>query len=81
MAANQLIYGTLLEAQPMAKPLYTHQINNTNIDDLYSNHIFNWLLNMAIAHTRDQSLIMDIYRLQTSCLHLSALKRENVQLD
>jgi hypothetical protein len=55
------IYGNFLQSFPMPKlPFKTHT-NDKALEELYTNHPFNWLLNLALYYIGDVGVIADVH--------------------
>jgi hypothetical protein len=60
-------------------PFKSH-INDEALETLYTNHPFNWTLNLALYHLGDAGILADVYRYRTSYLKLKHLRDENAHI-
>jgi hypothetical protein len=52
-------------------------IDDDNLEPLYTNHLFNWTLNLALYHMGDAGILADVHRYRSSYQKLKHLQSEN----
>ena len=55
-------------------------IDDTDLEELYLDHPFNWAINIAIFRLGDPGVMADVYRFRASYAKLKALKMENARI-
>jgi hypothetical protein len=74
------VYGEHLKAFPMQQlPFETH-IDDNNLEPLYTNHPFNWTLNLALYHMSDAGILADVHQYRSFYQKLKHLWSKNAQI-
>ena len=55
-------------------------VDDTDLEELYLDHPFNWAVNVAIFRLGDAGVMADVYRYRASYAKLKALKMENERI-
>ena len=55
-------------------------IDDSNLEELYLDHLFNWAINIAIFWMRDPRVMANVYHFRASYKKLKALKRKNERI-
>ena len=55
-------------------------IDDTDLKELYLDHLFNWAINIAIFQLGDPGVMADVYHFRASYAKLKALKMENARI-
>jgi hypothetical protein len=71
------VYGEHLKAFLMSKLPFESHINNEALEALYTDHTFNWTLNLALYHMGDAGILADVHQYRTSYLKLKHLQDKN----
>ena len=74
------VYGDYLRAFPMPNLPFESNMNDTVLEELYTDHPFNWNLNLALYHMGDTGVIADVHRYRSSYLKLKYMRRENERI-
>jgi hypothetical protein len=60
-------------------PFESH-VNDEALETLYTDHPFNWTLNLALYHIGDAGILADVHQYKTSYLKLKHLWDENAHI-
>jgi hypothetical protein len=55
------VYGEHLKAFPMMTLPFESHVNDEALEALYTDHPFNWTLNLALYHIRDAGILADVH--------------------
>ena len=56
-------------------------VDNSNLEELYLDHPFNWAMSFALFKLGDAGVLADVHRFRSSYLRLKGLKNENMHLE
>ena len=77
---NEGVYGDYLRAMPMPDLPYESKIDDSALEDLYTDYPFNWTLNLALYHLGDAGILADVHQYQSSYHKLKHMKQENTRI-
>ena len=60
--AGGSVYGDTLKAYPAPEPSVASSIDDHDLKTLYTDHPFNWALNLALFHLGDAGVLADVHR-------------------
>jgi len=78
---EQPIYGQELIAMPTPAPPWPTNVDDTNLEELYLDHPFNWAMSFALFKLGDAGVLADVHRFRSSYLKLKGLKNKNMHLE
>ena len=58
---NQQIYGDHLRAFPMPNLPFTTNIDDSALEELYTDYPFNWTMNLALYQIGDAGVLADVH--------------------
>jgi hypothetical protein len=74
------VYREPLKAFPMEQLPFETCVDDDDLKLLYTDHPFNWTLNLALYHMGDAGILADVHRYRSSYQKLKQLQSENAQI-
>jgi hypothetical protein len=56
------------------------RVDDNDLEPLYTDHPFNWTLNLALYHMGDAGILADVYQYRSSYQKLKYLRNENARI-
>ena len=74
------VYGEYLRALPAPTLPFQSTLDDGALEELYTDHPFNWTMNLALFHLGDAGILADVHRYRSAYTKLHFMKRENSRL-
>ena len=77
---DKMVFHGDIKALPALPSPFLSPVDDSDLELLYLNHPFNWVVNHALYHLGDAGILADVHRYKMSYCQLRSQKRENEKL-